>query len=165
MRQRRSNIKKLSLCQLACVNLKILMHLLHQQTACYHRWRDGYVTLVSVLILSAVGLSLAVGLLMHGLGAARNALAIEHSTQARGLAQACAEAGLDAIKLTPNFTGTVNLVFSQGTCTYTITSQAGQNRTVDAIGVVGDNTRRKKVLVTRTTPTIILSAWQEVADF
>lgn len=132
---------------------------------CYPFERGGYVTLLSVLIMGTVGISITVGLLLRGLDVSRTGFATQQSIQALAFANACIEEGLSQIKRAPSFTGTTNLVFSGGMCIYTITSQGGQNRTLNASGSVGTVTRKIKVTVTGTSPTATLSSWQEVADF
>ena len=128
---------------------------------CYTEKSDGYILLLGVLIVGAIGLSLTVSLLLLGLGASRSAFVDEQSAQARALASACAEEGLQQIRDATAYTGTGNLTLGQGTCSYTVTSQGGSNRTVVASGVVGTLTRRVTVIISAITPLIVVTSWQE----
>jgi hypothetical protein len=125
--------------------------------------RDGFVALLSVLLLGAVGSSVVVSLLLLGLGSSRSSFAVEQSAQAKGLADACAEEGLRQLRENSSFTGTGNLTLGQGTCTYTVTSQGGQNRTITASGTVGTVVRKVTIAIDQLTPRIHATSWQEVA--
>jgi len=41
----------------------------------------------------------------------------------------------------------------------------GQEREVEAVGVVDDSTRKVKVVISQITPELVVQSWQEVADF
>ena len=128
----------------------------------YHR---GYITLISVLVVGAVGLAITTSLLLLGLGASRTSFAVEQSAQARALANACAEEGLQQIRTLTPYTGTGSLSLGLGTCTYTVTSQGGQNRTITGTGTVGTVVRKAKVVINAVYPLLVVVSWQEVADF
>lgn len=125
----------------------------------------GYVTLLSVLVLGAVGVAIAVSLLLLGLGSSRTSFALEQSNQAKALANACAEEALQQIRDATPFTGTGNLALGQGTCSYTVTSQGAQNRTIIASGTIGTIVRKVKIIINNISPVIQVISWQEVADF
>lgn len=122
----------------------------------------GYITLLSVLVVGAVGVSLTVSLLLLGLGSSRTSFAVEQSNQAKGLANACAEEALERIREATSFTGSGNLSLGSGSCTYSVTNQGGQNRTVTTTGTVGTLVRKVSILVSAITPAILISSWQEV---
>ena len=126
--------------------------------------QNGFVTLISVLVVSAVGIAIAISVILLGLGLSRTSFAYEQSNQAKALANACAEEGLEQIRDSVFFTGTGNLAFGQGTCMYTVTTQGGQNRTIASIGTVGTIVRKAQVIISAINPSIVLSSWQEVAN-
>ncbi len=126
---------------------------------------SGYITLISVLVVSAVGVTVAVSLILLGLGSSRTSFAVEQSNQAKGLANACAEEALQQIRDSILFTGSGILAFGQGTCSYTVTSQGAENRTITSSGTVGTIVRKVKIVINKINPTIIVTSWQEVADF
>lgn len=123
---------------------------------------SGYITLLSILVVGAVGIAVTISLVLLGLGSSRTSFAVEQSNQAKGLANACAEEALQQIRDSTPFTGTGNLSFGQGTCTYTVTSQGGSNRTVDATGTAGSILRKVRVIVSTINPSIGISSWQEI---
>lgn len=144
----------------------------------YKKNQKGFLTLMSALIVAAIGLSISVSLLLLGLGASRTSFAIEQSYQANSLSKACAEDALQKIydsmimpnpppdplpTLTP-FVGTGSLILGQGSCSYTVSNTGGNTRKITASGTVGTITRKDQILVSSVSP-IVISSWQEVADF
>ncbi len=125
---------------------------------------NGYITLVSVLIIGAIGIAIATSMVLLGIGFSRTGFALEQSIQAKGLANACAEEALQQINDSTPFTGIGNLTFGQGTCDYTVTSQGGQNRTITSTGTVDDVVRKVEVVINQINPTINVVYWQEVLD-
>lgn len=131
----------------------------------YTKPHDGYATLMSVLVVGAIGIAITTSLLLLGVGSLQTSFSGEQSAQARALANACAEEGLRQIRNAAAFTGTGNLSLGPGTCSYTVTSQGGENRTVTSSGLVGTVTRKAKVIISAINPSIQTVSWQEVADF
>ena len=126
--------------------------------------QKGYITLMSVLVMGAVGLSISVSLLLIGTGELANAFLREQSYQAKGLANACSEEALQQIRDNTSYTGTASLTLGQGTCTYTVTNTGGENRTIASSGTVGTIIRKVEVLVDAINPQINVISWQEVSD-
>ncbi len=118
--------------------------------------------LLSVLVVGAVGTSIALSLILLGVGSSRSSFAIEQSLQAKGLANACAEEALEQIRDATAFVGTNNLSLGKGTCTYTVTNTGGTNRTITASGTVGSIIRKVSIAITAINPLILISSWQEV---
>lgn len=146
-----------------CVSREISMKL--PLTNYQLQTNKGFITLISVLVVGAVGVAITLSVILLGLGSSRGSLALEQSNQAKGLANACTEEALQQIKDSMPFTGTGNITLGQGSCSYTVTSQGGQNRTITASGAVGALTRKVKVIINGISPAIQVASWQEVADF
>lgn len=126
--------------------------------------KPAYIALLSVLILGAIGTAITTTLLLTGIGNAKSSFVFEQSTQAWALANGCAEEGLQKIRDQASFTGTGNLTLGQGTCTFTVTDQGGESRTVFAQGTVGTITRKSRIIITAINPSITISNWSEVAN-
>lgn len=133
------------------------------RTRCQKGKRRGFITLMSVLVVGAIAVAMTASLLLLGVGNSRTSFAVEQSNQAKALANACAEEALEQIRSSVSFTGSGNLSFGQGTCTYTVTSQGGQNRTVVVSGTVGTIKRKVEIIISSITPTITPVTWQEVS--
>ena len=125
----------------------------------------GFITLLSVLLIGAIGFSIGATLLWFGVGTGKSSLAIDQSNAARGLAAACVEDALEQIRETTDFSGSSNLVLGQGTCGYTVAKLAGENRQITSVGTIGTIARKVKVSLDAINPQINLTSWQEVADF
>ena len=124
--------------------------------------REGFVTLVSAILVGAVGVAIGTAVLLLGLGFSRTALVKVQSGQARALANACMEEGLQQIKDSIPYTGTGTLTLGQGGCTYEVTSQGAQDRTIQATGTVGTVIRKVTVVINKITPAIVVVSWQEL---
>ncbi len=126
----------------------------------------GFITLISVLVVGAVGIAITLSVIVLGLGSSRTSFALEQSNQAKALTNACVEEALQQIKDSTSFTSTgTSLTLGQGTCTYTVTNDGGQNRTITATGTVGTTIRKVKVVISQISPSITVTSWQELADF
>jgi hypothetical protein len=124
--------------------------------------QKGYVALIAVLVMGAAALAIATTLLISGTDSQRSALVGQQNIQARSLASACGEEGLQQIHDSTSFTGTNNLSMGQGTCSYTVTNTGGSTRTVDATGTINGIVRKIKVYVTIGASSISVTSWQEV---
>ncbi len=131
----------------------------------YTQKQNGYILLLGVLFIGAVGLSVVASVLLLGLGSSQTSLALSQSYQARALASACAEEALQQIQSASSFVGTGGLTLGQGTCTYTVTSQGGANRTVNATGLMGTMTRKILITLNQTTPRVNIVSWRDVSTF
>lgn len=126
---------------------------------------QGYIALITVLVIGAVGVAVAVSVILLGVGSARTSFAIEQSNQAKALANACAEEALQQIRDSVLFEGTGNFTLGQGSCTYTVAKLTDQNRTITATGTVGTIVRKVSIALDEITPSINITSWQEVADY
>lgn len=125
----------------------------------------GFVALLGVLIAGSIAVTIASTILFFGTDFSRSSLLIQESYQAKALARACAEAGLQMIHDNTLFTGTGSLILSTGTCFYTVANLGGSNRRVQASGLVDQVVRKIEVSINAVTPKLSVSAWREVADF
>ena len=142
----------------------------------------GFITLMASLLVAAIELSISVSLLLLGLGASKTSFAIEQSYQANALSLACAETALQEIydsmieaplpdpppdPLPPPptpFTGTGSLTLGQGSCSYSVTDTGGNARKITSTGTVGSVVKKNQITTSAVSP-IVISSWQEVADF
>lgn len=126
--------------------------------------KEGYTTLVSVLVVGAVCAVIATSLLLFGVSSAKTVVALERSHRAKAFVNTCMEEALQQISDSTSFTGTATLSWPEGVCMYTVTSQGGQNRTVIASSTVGAVIRRSRAFVSGINPTIQITSWQEVGN-
>jgi hypothetical protein len=133
--------------------------------ACDKKYKKGYIALITVLVIGAVGLAITISVILLGLGASRTSFALTQSNQAKAFANACAEEALQQIRDAIPYEGTGNLTLGQGSCTYTVTKLTAQNRTITASGTVGTIIRKVSIALDKITPSINITSWQEVANF
>ncbi len=131
---------------------------------CYTGPRRGYITLVSVLVVGAVGAAICVSILLLGLAASRNGFVSEQSKQARVLADACGEEALQQLRDSTAFAGSGSLSFGQGSCRYAVTNLGGENRLVMASSTVGVVVRKERAMINKINPLIQVVSWQDIAD-
>lgn len=123
----------------------------------------GFVALISILIIGAIGLAVVTSLILAGVGASRTSFSLERGSQARALANACVEEALQRIWVVDTFVGTGNITLGQGNCSYSVTSVTVP-KTITAAGTVGTTVKRVSVVISALNPYLNVSSWQEVAD-
>ena len=127
--------------------------------------KNGYIALISVILISALGVAIMVSVIASGITATKTDYSLQLSGSARSLASSCAEEALQKILETSTTSASGNLTIASGTCTYIITSTSSSATTINATGVLGTIVSKIKVSLSTTTPSIVLSSWEEVSDF
>ena len=132
--------------------------------------QDGYVVLITVLILGAVVSVVAGLLLLTGQNASISSESVASNSGAKAAAIGCAQLALAAISAnnslaTPaTLNQTVNATTGQ-TCSYTITG-AAPNFTIAATGTVTQGAKtyvhRLSLTTNQVTPQLTVSGWQDV---
>jgi hypothetical protein len=124
----------------------------------------GYIALISVILISAIGVAIMVAVISSGINASKTDFSLQQSGSARSMAVSCAEEALQKILETATTSSIGNLTIALGTCSYLIVSSSSII-TINASGFLGGVTSKIKVVVSSTSPSITLSSWEEVADF
>ncbi len=122
---------------------------------------DGYIALLTVIIVGAAAMAIALTLLLTGSDAQRSTLITQQSIQARQLAHACTEEALQVIHDSTSYTGTGTLTLGAGGCSYTVSSTGASTRTVTTTGTVSSVVRKVTANVTIGASTISVSSWKE----
>lgn len=123
-------------------------------------YANGYILLISVIIVGAIATAIAVGLLYLGAGSSKNAISHQQSEKAKAAANACAEEALEQIRLNQNYSGSGNISINGGMCEYSVINTGGQNRAIDVSSTMDAVSRRVFITVTAIMPKII-ATWQE----
>lgn len=126
------------------------------------RFEDGYIALISIIIIGAATMAVAITLLTTGTDAQRSVLVSQQAGQARQLSNACVEEALQKIHDLTSFTGSGSVTLGTGSCTYTVASTGASTRTIATTGTVGGVVRKAMVYVTINTSNISITSWQEV---
>jgi len=139
----------------------------------YNSRQEGYITLISVLIVGAVGVAVATTFLLLGLGISQTSFAIQESYQAKALASLCAEEALQLVRISPAYVGSGDLVEGNGSCRYVVLDSglislpplpppSNSEKTIRTSGAVGRVVRYFQVSVDQINPQINITSWQEV---
>lgn len=128
-------------------------------------YKRGYIALFSVIIIGAIGVAIMLSIMLLGVSTSRTDFALQQAGNAKMLASSCAEEALQKISETGTTSSMGNMTIASGTCSYIILSQNGQNVTINSTGITGTITSKVKVLIATTTPSVVLTSWQEVGDF
>ena len=131
----------------------------------HHCGKRGFATLLSVLVVSAIGISVAVSTLLLGLDNSRNGYEVAQSARARALANACAEEAMLQLGQSNNFNGSGGLSLGGGTCNYNTSRAPKQTVLVTSYGTVGTIVRKVEITASVQKKSISIISWQEVADF
>lgn len=131
----------------------------------------GYIALLSVLIISAVGSVVALSLLTVGASLGRTSFMLQKGHSAQALALACGNKALQIIRLSASYGGDETVYFGDDFCEILPITVVAGIYTIKTQGSVDPILRKNKIVVLRTEDpdtlavTMTLESWQEVADF
>jgi len=133
----------------------------------------GYVTLLTVLLVTMLGLGLAFSALLISGNFADTTLLLEESKTAHAYADACTEQGLHMITQGERYAGSATKQFSEGSCDYSVSSISADSSALASTGTVSDVVRKVSVVVNTqiqagsegTTTSITGTVWREPGDF
>lgn len=128
--------------------------------------RRAYIALISILIVGAVALSVAISSAILAIAQGRNGLLAQNLTEAKSLANACAEKVLMDLKDSESYAGNETVNLGSGQCQiYPIENLGGQVRVVKVSGSVNQTTKKIKINISQINPMMIFTSWLEVDNF
>lgn len=125
----------------------------------------GFVVLVGVIVVGAIGLAISVVLSAVGFSASSDARIFEDGRQAKFLAGSCVEEALQQIADSTPFSGSGTQTIGGLSCDYTVVNLGGHNREINAWATVDASTIRFEVVLDQVRPEINIVSWQEVESF
>lgn len=127
--------------------------------------KNGFVALISILIIGAVVLVISIGLSLRSISETDMSLSQQQANNALSLANLCAEQALMKLESVLNYSGSETLNIDGNSCSIlAITGSGNTNRIVTTQSAVGGYTRKVKVVVSQISPIMQISSWNEVAD-
>lgn len=129
----------------------------------------GYIALITVIIVGAVGVTVALFLIFTALGTTQTSFSSVQSAQAKAAADSCGELALAAIQANTNIVTPANGnstidATNKVQCSYVI-SGASPNYSIVSTGTVdssGANViRRLTIALNQVIPQLTVSSWQE----
>jgi hypothetical protein len=151
----------------------ILQKIMWHQLYFINKYKNsgGYVGLMSVIILSAMGSMITVAILVVGMARSRTSLDIEQQYRGEALSYACVNWALNKVYLDGAYMGNEYLDFDIGSCGIISVDKVDNTYTINTEGVVGYIVRKAKVVVVRSEDidtlvvTMTVESWREVAEF
>jgi uncharacterized membrane protein len=130
---------------------------------------NGYIVLITVLVLGVIVSTIAAYLLLAGSSASITSLAVESGIESKAAAIGCADLALDAIEAAPTLTtpsngsSTLNATTGEA-CTYAI-SGTTPSYTILSTGTVSMNGNiyyyHMTIVTSQTTPSVKVLSWQD----
>ena len=127
--------------------------------------QDGYIVIYSVVIISAIVLTIIFSVSWISLSSIKSSHVLINSKQSKAMANACAETALQNIRNDINYSGSDNLTINGNSCSYEVFNQGGKDRIIQAESSVSDNISKIKILIDKINPQINILSWQEISNF
>lgn len=125
----------------------------------------GYIALISVLIISAVLILIAVSIVQLGIGGTKMAIQENQSLESDYVAQACAEEALIKLVESATYSGNEIITINGNTCQILPLEGSGSNKVIKISTMTHNQTKRLKIETNQLRPTIGIASWQEVSSF
>ena len=119
----------------------------------------GMVALLTVIIIGAATLIMALSSSLLGLGELSLGYTASKSSVVMAMTDGCLEEALYQIKLNSSYTGGT-LVLDEGSCIINIVP-TGDNRIVTVTGTIGNYHKKIEVNLTLSGEQIIINSWKE----
>ncbi|OHA59540.1 MAG: hypothetical protein A2589_01610 [Candidatus Vogelbacteria bacterium RIFOXYD1_FULL_46_19] len=128
--------------------------------------QQGMIALLSVLVIGAVTLVLAVGVSLRSVGETEISLAEEFTNQAQALATACAEKALSSLRLDGTYAGGEEVNLGDESCIIEVVEAPTEfSRVVKTRATVGDYHQKVLIEVSEVRAPLQVTSWQEVASY
>lgn len=128
--------------------------------------QEGFIALISILIIGAIVLTISIGLSLRSIGETNMSLGGQESHKALALANLCAEQALMKLESTFNYTGNESVPVDGESCDILAIDGSGNfNRTIQTQSTVSNYTKKVRVVVSQISPTMQITSWEEVSDF
>lgn len=126
----------------------------------------GFIALVSVAVLMAVGLTITTGLLIRAAGESRLAVTDDYQIRSQAATTACAEWALMNLKSSLTYAGNETLNVGGDTCSILAVGGVGNlNRTLDTASTVSGAQSRLHLEIYSVNPLLTVSSWKDVVSF
>lgn len=130
------------------------------------RLHDGYIFLVTVLVIGVIASATAASLMLLGWAAEQNGLLLVQSGQALEYAQTCIERSIRELRSDLGYVGDTSVTFEHGLCEVErIGGTGNENRYLCVVGYSGDSVHRIQIHIRSLFPTPTIRSWEEVSTF
>jgi len=126
----------------------------------------GFIALTSVLVLSAILLSITISVASRSISTAEISTGNSAKHKARILARSCAEHALVELQRTLNYSGNESLTIDGESCDILSISGTGNtNRVIQAKSEVFGYIQKLEIMVSEVSPDVTITSWDEVTSF
>ncbi len=128
--------------------------------------KRGFIAITSVLIISAILLSVTLSLSSRSIGETTISAGMHSSHNARVLSQACLEHTLLKLQRVLDYAGNEEIVFGQGACSVLpIEGSGNDNRIVRIHSTSSEYVYRTEVTLSQISPTVTIESREYVSTF
>jgi hypothetical protein len=120
----------------------------------------GAVALLTIVIIGAASLIMAIGAARLGLGELETGQTEINGAQTLVLADGCAEEALGRLRKNSSYAGDT-LSVNDGSCIIAVTG-SGSNRTIESTANIGLYTKKIEIQITINSGIISINSWNEV---
>jgi hypothetical protein len=128
-----------------------------------HQEEQGFTALISILVVSAIALAIAMSITLLGIGEAKSSDDYKKGQTVLKIAQACGEEALLRVRNDDTYSGG-SLNVGDGSCTISV-STVGEDKTIDiTANLDAVNNFQKSVQITakRAERSINIVSWKEI---
>jgi len=130
------------------------------------RDQEGYIALISVIIISALTILIASSSNLLSISEADMGLQENQTWEVFYLTTACAEDALMKLKDDLNYGGNETLTFENGVCTILpVEGSDNTDRVIKVSGVAYNQVRKIEIEVNTINPVMEINSWQQVVNF
>lgn len=128
--------------------------------------KKGFIALTTVLVLSAVFLSISIGVASRAISGATMSSSLYASNKAEILADGCAEYALLKLRRSLEYAGNESIEIDGTQCEILDIGGTGNtNRSIDVQSTVQGHVHRIRVLVEEISPTMKIASYEFVTSF
>lgn len=127
--------------------------------------KKGFVALISVIIISAIILTISISLMLTNLNVSLSGLIIRQSQQAKELANTCSQFALWQLAQNFDNSNSQTFNFSEGICQFEILTINNDSRRINSWAEVSNMIRKESVELSLINNNLSIISWQELADF
>lgn len=128
--------------------------------------QQGFTTLLAVMIISAIMITISIGVPLRSLDELKMSYGEQESARALNMANLCAEQALMKLLAVLNYAGSETVTVGSYSCDILAISGSGNtNRTIQAQSTVSGYTAKVEVNVSQLSPIMEISSWEVVSDF
>lgn len=130
------------------------------------KYTQGFIALTSVLILSAIFLSMSISVASRAISESDTAITFRERDTARYLARACLEYARMELERTLDYQGNEGILIQGQTCQILNIEGIGTtNRTVQVQSTVGSHTYRIEDVIETVSPNMVVTSSERVIQF